>query len=75
MSVVSEESSRAGARVDFPPYTNQAWVIKAIELMRRKSSQIEKVQPATIAKLAFNTLAIAGFMSLPPNCPWSLYQC
>jgi hypothetical protein len=43
--------------------------------MRRKSSQNEKVQPATIAKLAFNTLVIAGFMSLLPNRPFSMYRC
>lgn len=72
--LIRKNHPRAGARGDFPPYTNQAWVINAIELMRRKSNQIAKVQPATIAKLAFKTFVIAGFMSLTPNCPFSLYR-
>ena len=46
----------------------QAWVINATELMRRKSSQMANVQPANMAKLAFNTFVIVVFMSLPLNC-------
>ena len=41
-------------------------MINATELMRRKSSQIAKVQPATMAKLAFSTLVITGFIVLYP---------
>ena len=66
---------RAEARRDGSPYTKrQAWVINEIELMSRKSIQIAKVQPATMAKLAFNTLVIAGFIILSPDCPFSLYR-
>jgi hypothetical protein len=46
----------------------------AIELTRIKSSHIEKVQAAAIAKHAFKTLVIADFMSLPLNCSFSLYR-
>jgi len=65
------EPPRAEARVGSPPYTmSQACENNAIELIRRKSNQIAKVQPATIAKPAFSTFVITSFMSLPPNCPF-----
>ena len=69
---IFRDRPRAEARVRWSPLHDQAWVINATELMRRKSSQIAKVQPATMAKLAFSTLVITGFIVLYPLLSFSL---